>query len=314
MLGVDLVLKVHVLGLETVPQHLDFGECRPEALVSPQAGQLGARPRSKHAQDRERARRIRHRLVVQDHQVPDQRSRGVQDGDSQVALSAERDQVTVVREEPLDFLPVVFDLALEDSHAGCAGDAVLEILSEALALPERARADPVVPPLDTLRNEGITDVQRRGEVLDQRVEEVAAGHRGGAFNDRAERLFDLAAASGLRSNLAVERGDRLVRLHVLDGQADLVRRLLEKGRVGVGILARGRAGDGQDTDAPAPGDERHHHVRADAVLEGALFHRISTLATEVAAHKIALLLERPADVALFLGHLHADGEIGGRQR
>jgi len=81
-------------------------------------------------------------------------------------------------------------------------------------------------------------------MLDQRVEEVAAGHRGGAFNDRAERLFDLAAASGLRSNLAVERSDRLVRLHVLDGQANLVRCLLEKDRVSVGILAGGRAGDG----------------------------------------------------------------------
>src|SRR2546428_699583 len=227
--------------------------------------------------------------------------------------SAELDQVTVVRKEPLHLLPVVTDLAIENSHAGRAGDVVLEILSEALALPERARADPVVRPLDTLGDEGVTDAQRRGEVLDQRVEEVAAGRRGRSLDDRAERLFDLTAVSGLRPNLAVERGDRLVRLHVLDGQTDLVRGLLEKDGVGVGILAGDRAGDGQGTDAPAPGDERHGPPRAGGVLGSALFHGIPLLGPQVAAHAVALLLERPADVALFLGHLHADGEVGRRQ-
>lgn len=179
-------------------------------------------------------------------------------------------------------------------------------------LPEGTRANPVARPLDTLGDKGVTDAQGRGEVLDQRVEEVAAGHRGGPLDDFAERLFDLAAASGLRTNLAVERGDRLVRLHVLDGQADLVRRLLEKDGVGVGILAGDRAGDGQDTDAPAPGDERHDHVRADAVLISALFHGIPLLGAQVAAQAVALLRERPADVAFSLGHLHADGEVGRR--
>ena len=105
-----------------------------------------------------------------------------------------------------------------------------------------------------------------------------------------------------------------VGLHVLDGQADLVCRVLEKVGVGLGILVRPRAGHRQDSNASSLDDQRHDHVRADTVLKGALFHRISALGAEVAAQAIALLPEYPADVALLFGHLHADGEIRRRQR
>src|SRR5262249_1745022 len=105
--------------------------------------------------------------VIQDHQVPDQRSRRIQDWNPQVTLRAEIDQVPVVREEPLNVLAVMSDLALENSHARRTGDVVLEILSEAVALPERARTDAVVQPLETFGDERVPDTQRRGEMLHQ---------------------------------------------------------------------------------------------------------------------------------------------------
>jgi len=87
---------------------------------------------------------IHHRLVIKNHQVPDQRPRRIQDWNSQVTLRAQIDEVPVVREEPLHILAVMSDLAFENSHARRTGNVVLEILSEAVAFPERARTDAVV--------------------------------------------------------------------------------------------------------------------------------------------------------------------------
>jgi len=67
--------------------------------------------------------------------------------------------------------------------------------------------------------------------LHQRIEEIAAGHRGGPLDDRAERLFDLAAVSRFHLNFTMQGANGLVRFHVLDRQADLVRCLLEQKRV-----------------------------------------------------------------------------------
>src|SRR5262245_15106021 len=120
----------------------------------------------------------------------------------------------MIREQALQVIPVVADLDMQHWLARRASDVVLEILSEALALPERARADAIARPLDTLGNEGVADAERRGEVLDQRIEEFAAGHGGRPLDDRAERLLGLAAVAGFRTDLAVEGGDGLVRLHV----------------------------------------------------------------------------------------------------
>src|SRR5262245_26566665 len=110
---------------------------------------------------------IDHRLIVQDHKVPDQRSRRIQDGNSQVTLGAEGDEILVVREESLHVLAVVSDLALENSQARRPGNVVLEILSEAVALPECARADAITSPLQTLGHERVPHMQRRGEMLNQ---------------------------------------------------------------------------------------------------------------------------------------------------
>ena len=242
-----------------------------------------------------------------------QRTRWIQNGNAQVALGAELDQILVGGKEPLDVAVIVGDLAVEDPEAGRSRDVVLEVLPEAPTVPERARADPGLGPVDALRDERVADAQRRGEVLDQRIEEVAPGHRGGALDDRAKRLLDLAPPRGFVTNFAVQGRDRLVGLHVLDGQDDLVGGLLEEGGVGLGILVRRRAGDREDADAPALGDQRHEHVRAHAVLEGALLHPVPALMAQIPAEPVLLVLERPADVAFARGHFHADGEVRCRQ-
>src|SRR5262249_38380326 len=96
-----------------------------------------------------------------------QGSRRVQDGNSQVTLRAEVNQILVIREEPVHVLAVMSDFALENSHARRAGDVVLEILSETLAFPECTRADAITPPVQTLGNERVSHMQSRGEVLNQ---------------------------------------------------------------------------------------------------------------------------------------------------
>src|SRR5207245_10296788 len=172
----------------------------PEPLVGPQTRQLGARAGGKRPEDRERPRGIGHRLVVEDHEMTHQRTRWIENGNAQVALGAELDQILVGGKEPLDVAAVMGDVALEDPKAGRSRDVILEVLPEAAAVPARARADPSLGPVHALRDERVADAQRRSEAPDRRIEEVAPGHRGGALDDRAKRLLDLAPPRGFVTN------------------------------------------------------------------------------------------------------------------
>src|SRR5207245_3661899 len=141
--------------------------------------------------------------------MADQWTRRIQNGNAQVALGAEVDQILVGGKEALDVAVIVGDLAVEDPEAGRSCDVVLEVLPKAPAVPERARADPGLGPVDALRDERVADAQHRGEMLDQGIDEVAPGHRGGALAARAKRLLDFAPPRRFVANFAVQGRDRL---------------------------------------------------------------------------------------------------------
>src|SRR5207245_9419398 len=94
---------------------------------------------------------------VEGGEMADQRARRVKNGNAQVALGAELDQILVGGKEPLDVAVIVGDLAVEDPEAGRSRDAVFEVLPEAPAAPERARADPGLGPVDALRDDPVAD-------------------------------------------------------------------------------------------------------------------------------------------------------------
>jgi hypothetical protein len=111
-----------------------------------------------------------------------------------------------------------------------------------------------------------------------------------------------------------QRGDLLVRLHVLDREGDLVGGLLEDPRVRLGVSVRGRAGDRQGADRSPSRDQRNDDVGPDAVGVRAVFHRVRALAGEVSAQPEPLLAEDLAHVTLVGRHLEADAEVVGGER
>ena len=112
----------------------------------------------------------------------------------------------------------------------------------------------------------------------------------------------------------LERGDLLVRLHILDGERDLARGVPEEFGVGLRVLVGLHARDRERSDRGGPDDERHDHVGPNAVLEGAVLHRALTLLRKVVPEEGPLGLEHTADVALAGRHLEADREVRRRQR
>ena len=107
----------------------------------------------------------------------------------------------------------------------------------------------------------------------------------------------------------LECGDLLVRLHVLDGDGDLVGHVLQERGVGVRVLVLLYAGHGEDADRRAPGNQRDDHVGPDTVFKRAVLHGVLALDREVAPEEVPLAPQDPADVALAGGHLQTDREV-----
>ena len=75
-----------------------------------------------------------------------------------------------------------------------AGERAIEWLAVSILSPDADRADRVCRLADELGNPGRPHLERRGQVFDQRIEELAAGDAGRAGNERAAQTVEPLAA------------------------------------------------------------------------------------------------------------------------
>ncbi len=300
MLALDLLLQVHVLGVKPVLERLHLGERLPQPLVGPEALDLRPRPRREGPQHRHHRARLAQRPVVEHRQVAGDLMGGIPHRDPDEALRPDVDQVAIPRKQPLEVRMVDDRLSFDGEPARRRRHVVLDVLREVVALPVREHPDASGPIRHALGEEGVAHVQGGGEVAHQRVEEVAAGDRCGALRDRPEHLLG--------------PGERLVGLHVLDGEGHLLGRFLEEFESLPGEPVRDRGRDRQCADGAAPHEEGHDHVGADPVGEGPLVRRIRPLGFQVRTEQRPLLLEHPAHVALARPHLEPHREVAAGER
>jgi hypothetical protein len=133
-----------------------------------------ATARGEDAHDVERAFAFRHRAVVQDREVTDDASVGVDHRRARVRDRAPLREPVLLWEQLLDTLGVVAHLPAEHVLARRPGERDLEGLAEGAAFPQRQRPE-VGPLARQLRHERVLDTQYLGEPTHQRAEERVTG-------------------------------------------------------------------------------------------------------------------------------------------
>src|SRR5215469_6450949 len=134
-----------------------------------------------------------HWLVIQDCDVADDAVAVVEHGNAEVAFCLPIPKELIARKQALHFLPVMANLAMKHLFAGRIGDVKLEVLPEAVALPEGQRAGMLL--VITSCDKGIAGAQRLPHVLRQTLEEIAARGRRRALYDKPKCILGLLSSS-----------------------------------------------------------------------------------------------------------------------
>ena len=157
------------------------------------------RPGREDPHNRQAARPVVHRPVVENGQVAEDTAGAVDQRDAAVTVDPPGGQTDVVREEGLQALRVVRHLAAQHGLAGRAGHREFEVVEPAAAPPHRERAE-MRPVGRQFGHEGVLDGERRGEMAHERGEEALAGLRLDALHDGAERRIFSKRLRGIHSS------------------------------------------------------------------------------------------------------------------
>ena len=186
----DLDAQVVAVAQDAVRRRID--EVRQPLLAGAQR-RLGVEPldlragaRGEDAHDAEATRAVPHGPVVEDGEMADDDTPGIEERHPAVAVHAPLDQATVGREELLQALRMMGHLAVQDRLARGPGDRELEVGEERAASPERAgpKAQAV---RRQLGDEGVLHAERGRQVLHERGEEPLARLGFDPLDDRPER-------------------------------------------------------------------------------------------------------------------------------
>src|SRR2546422_2895698 len=249
VLGVDLILEVDVFALQPRLQRRDL-------LI----GLHVLHGQGDLVCDLLEKDRIRFRVPIGRSAIQVQRANALLPGDER---SDQEGPYTVGQEKILRReLPLRFEVAAKE------GLLVRERPSRVAFAGSPRQTDHVLPD-----GQGRLQKQEAQDVLARIVNEdrdsvernnTAEGRGNGVEQRRLRQVRDngvvdfeqrAVALRGCRDR-RVERRDFLVRLHVFDGEGDLVCGLLEEGGVGLGVLARRRACPREDAHGLLPGAER----------------------------------------------------------
>ena len=149
------------------------------------AGQLGRRAGRKDPEDEQVPRLLWHLLRIEDRQMTQVSTVRRDQGHSEVALYAKVCQHQIGRELPGDTGTMVAQISTDDILAWRAVQVIFHVRSEPINLPVRERAHSRLQ-VREFGNQDVTRPDRRGEVLDQRLEKRFSGGLRRPFDNRPQ--------------------------------------------------------------------------------------------------------------------------------